>query len=152
MMCPVKDSNRIWGTAAILVLAVIGCAAGLVILSNQDAKIKVRRNRVGNIDVAIRGALNTAKDDINRKRPDEAGVNSSGNTRTIDARAVYQLLEKQRRAFNFCEEEVSALNNQRRQNEAIIFDLMDSVNECTILAVVCMVLGLYAVFWIQRYT
>lgn len=152
MICPVKNSNRIWGTAAILVLAVIGCAAGLVILSNQDAKIKVRQTRVANIDTAIREALNTAKEAMNKTLPDEAGVNSSGNTRTIDAKTVYQLLERQRRAFNFCEEELSALNSQRRQNEDMIFDLMDSVNECTILAVVCMVLGLYAVFWIQRYT
>lgn len=148
----VKHSNRIWGTAAILVLAIIGCAAGCVILANYDAKIKVRRERAANIDVAMREALNTAKDAMNKALVEENGANGSGNAQVFDAKAVRQLLEKQRRAFNLCEEEVTALNNQRSQNEAVIQNLMDGVNECTILTVVCGILGLYAVFWLQRYT
>jgi hypothetical protein len=148
----VKATNRIWGTAAILALAIIGCGAGLVIMSNHDAKIKVRRNRVANIDVAIGGALNAAKEVINKKLLDVEGASLFGKAGSVDAGLVRELFDKQRRTFNFCEEEVSALNSQRRQNEAVILDLMDGVNECTILTVVCMILGLYSVFWIQRYT
>lgn len=147
-----KATNRIWGTAAILALAIIGCGAGLVIMSNHDAKIKVRRNRVANIDVAIGGALNAAKEVINKKLLDVEGASLFGKAGSVDAGLVRELFDKQRRTFNFCEEEVSALNSQRRQNEAVILDLMDGVNECTILTVVCMILGLYSVFWIQRYT
>ena len=152
MMRAVNTSNRIWGTAAILMLAIIGCGAGFVALSNHEAKIEVRRTRVANIDVAIREALKTAKEAMNKKLPDEDASSPAGNSRTFDTRTVRQLLEKQTRAFNFCEEEVSALNNQRRQNEAVIYNLMVGVNECTILVVVCVILGLYVVFWLQRYT
>lgn len=148
----VNKSNRIWRTAAILVLAIVGCSAGFIVLSNYDAKVNVRRNRVANIDMAIQAALATAKEEVNKNHLDGGDLSASGNARTFDVKAVRQLLEKQKRVFNFCEEEVSALNRQRRLNEAVIFDLMDGVNECTILAVVCMILGLYAVFWLQRYT
>lgn len=151
MMPTVKSPNRIWGTAIILILAMIGCGAGIVALSNQDAKIEVRRTRLANIDAAIREALRTAKDTLNKKFLDDESANTAGSQRTLDTRAVRQLLEKQTRAFNFCEEEVSALNNQRRQNEIVVYDLMEGVNECTILMVVGAILGLYAVFWLQRY-
>lgn len=148
---PVKGSNRIWGTAAILILAIVGCVAGLVIISSNKAKMDVRRNRVTSIDLAIRQALDTAKEAVNKRFADVVGLDLSGNTRTIDIEVARQLFEKHTRAFNFCEEEVSVLNGQRQQNERVIYDLMQGVNECTILTVVCMILGLYAAFWLQRY-
>lgn len=149
---PVKSSTRIWGSAAILVLAIIGCVAGLVIISNHQAKISVRQSRVANIDTAIQRALDVAKEAINKRFEGVAALNLSGDARTIDIGVVRHLLEKPTHAFNFFEEEVSALNRQRRQNEREIFDFMEGVNECTILTIVCLFLGLYAVFWFQRYT
>ncbi|MFA5193585.1 MAG: hypothetical protein WC740_22985 [Verrucomicrobiia bacterium] len=146
-----KGSNRIWGTAAILILAIVGCAAGLVIISSHKAKMDVRRNRVANIDLAIRQALDTAKEALNKRFADAVGVDLPGNTRTIDIEVARQLVDKHRRVFNFCEEEISALNSQRQQNERVIYDLMRGVNECTILTVVCVILGFYSAFWLQRY-
>lgn len=152
IIVPVKSSTRIWVTGAILVLAIIGCVAGLVIISNHQAKIEVRQNRVVNIDTAIRRALDVAKEAITKRFGGVAALNLPGNAQTVDVGVVRQLLEKPTHAFNFFEEEVSALNSQRRQNEREIFDFMGGVNECTILTVVCLFLGLYAVFWFQRYT
>jgi len=107
---------------------------------------------MANIDTATQRALDVAKEAINKRFGGAAALNLSGNARTVDIGVVGQLLEKQTHAFNFFEEEVSALNRQRRQNEREVFDFMDGVNECTILTVVCLFLGLYAVFWFQRYT
>jgi hypothetical protein len=152
MIRAVNDSNRIWGTVAILIVSIIGCIAGVVFLTNQEAKIEVRRARVVNIDMAIRAALNTAKVEINKNHLEEDAPQTSGGARVYDAKAVRLLLEKQTRVFTVCEEEIAALHPQRLQNEAMIYDLMDSVNEYTILTVVCAILGFYSVFWLQRYT
>lgn len=111
----------------------------------------VRRNRVANIDLAIRQALDTAKETLNKRFADAVGLELPGNTRTIDIEVARQLVDKHRRVFNFCEEEISSLNSQRQQNERVIHDLMRGVNECTILTVVCVILGFYSAFWLQRY-
>jgi hypothetical protein len=148
----VKSSNRIWRTASILAVSVIGVVAGSVIIDSDLAKIQVRRNRVGNIDASIRQALEQAKEVINKPLPEEVHSDPVAAVRVIEAKVARQLLEKQVRVFNFCEEEISSLNIQRRQMDEAVFDLMDAVNECTILTVICAILGLYAVFWLQRYT
>ena len=134
-----------------MILAIVGCAAGLVIISSQKAKIDVRRNRVANIDLAIRQALDTARETVNKRSADVAGLDLPAGMRTIDIEVARQLLDKHRRAFNFCEEEISSLNSQRQQNDCVIYDLMRGVNECTILTVVCVILGFYSAFWLQRY-
>jgi len=148
----VKPSNRIWATAGILALAIIGVAAGIVVITNHQAKIQVRRNRVTNIDSAIRLEMGRAKEIANKSLPDELRPDPLGGARAVDVRVARQFLEKQARAVSFCEEEVSALSNQRRQNEEVLYELMEGVNDSTILAVACAILGLYAVFWLQRYT
>ncbi len=132
-------------------LAIVGCAAGLVIISSQKAKMDVRRSRMVNIDQAIRQALDTARDTVNKRSADVAGLDLPGNTRTIDIEVARQLLDKHKRAFNFCEEEITSLCSQRQQNERVVYDLMQGMNECTILTVVCLVLGFYSAFWLQRY-
>ncbi|MCX6908311.1 MAG: hypothetical protein NTY01_09735 [Verrucomicrobia bacterium] len=147
-----KPSNRIWGTVSALTLAIIGVAAAFVVITNLQAKIQVRRNRVTNIDSAIRLEMGRAKEISNKPLPNELRPDPLGAARAADVKIVRQFIERQARAFNFCEEEVSALSNQRRQNEEVLYELMEDVNDSTILAVACAIMGLYAVFWLQRYT
>lgn len=147
-----KPSNRIWATAGILALAILGVGAGIIVITNHQAKIQVRRNRVVNIDAAIRLEIERTKAIANKPLPSELRLDLLGAERAADLKIVRQFIEKQARAFNFCEEEVSALSNQRRQNEEILYELMEGVNDSTILAVACAILGLYSVFWLQRYT
>ncbi len=145
-----KDDNRIWRTAFVLLLAIIGVVAGLILASNQQAKLQVRQQRVNNIDNAVTDALEVAKTAMNKRLPDETRSGLTSTTPGTYAKIASQALEKQSRAFNSCYEELSSLNNQRRQVEDMISELKENESISTILTVVCAILGLYAASSLQR--
>jgi len=146
----VKSGSHIWGTVVVLTLAIIGVVAGWNVIANHQAKIEVRQQRIRKIDAEIASAMETARDVVNKRLPEDATQDLAGGARLVDLKMISTVLENKRRAFNLCYENVSAWNYQRRQTVSVVFDLLDYQSLYAILTVVCAILGLYAAFSLQR--
>ena len=146
----VKSCSHIWGTVVVLTLAIIGVVAGWNVIANHQAKIEVRQQRIRKIDAEIAGAMETAREVVNKRLPEDATQNLAGGAQVVDLKMVSGVIEHKRRAFNLCYENVSAWNYQRRQTASVVFDLLDYQSLYSIMTVVCAVLGLYAAFSLQR--
>ena len=134
----------------VLTLAIIGVVAGGNVIASHQAKIEVRQDRIKKLDAKIADAMESAREAMNKRLPENATRDLAGGAQVVELKLVSGVMEHKRRAFNLCYENVSAWNYQRRQTASVVFDLLDYQSLYSILTVVCAVLGLYAAFSLQR--
>jgi hypothetical protein len=148
----VNTNSHVWGTVVVLTLAIIGVAAGWNVISNHQAKIEVRQQRISHIDADIATTLETTREVVNRRFPVEAVQVSANGTQVGDIKTVNELLAAKKRSFNLCYDNISEWNRQRQMTEAVVFDLLNNQSLYAVLTVTCAVVGLYAAFALQRST